>query len=51
MGNYGNYVLAGMGLVVLTYVVVRVGSYAHFRTKLEYFRKIAKEVGGQDGKE
>lgn len=31
--------------VAVVYVVVRVGSYAYFRTKLTYMRSIERETG------
>lgn len=31
-------------LTVLAYVVVRVGSFAYFRTKMEHFRSVLKEI-------
>lgn len=43
--------LAGAGAIGFVYFAVRVGSYAHFRTKLEYWRSFKKEMtGGKDGK-
>lgn len=43
------WILGGVGMVVLAYAVVRAASIAHFRTRLEFFRKLAKESGGKDG--
>jgi len=39
--------------IAFAYVIVRVASFAHFRTKLEYWRSYMKEFnGGKDnGKE
>jgi hypothetical protein len=48
MATIAWYVLGGIGLVVLSYAIVRVGSYAHFRTKLEYLRNLTK-LGGPNG--
>lgn len=54
-----NYALAtvqivfwGLLALVLVYVLVRAASFAHFRTKLEYFRQMLKELekGDSNGK-
>ena len=47
------YLIAGLALVVLAYVIVRAASFAHFRTKLEYLRSVLKELHGgrQNGQE
>ena len=38
--------------LVVVYVLVRAASFAHFRTKLEYFRQMIKELdkGDPNGK-
>ena len=39
-------------LVIFAYVISRVVSFAHFRTKLEYLRNVLKELnrgGGPNG--
>lgn len=45
---YFNYALAGLGLVVLAYVIVRVGSFAYFRTKYEHLKSVLRLLR-QDG--
>ena len=38
-------------LVLVAYVVVRVASFAHFRTKLEYVRRLLRELKGEENGE
>lgn len=39
-----SYVLLTGAFILLVYVVVRVASWAYFRTKLEHFRATLKEM-------
>lgn len=39
----GVAMIASLALVTLGYVLARAMSFAHFRTKLEYFRSLRKE--------
>lgn len=38
------YIVAGIAIIIFAYVVVRAGSFAYFRTKLEYLRSVLKEI-------
>jgi hypothetical protein len=37
----------GAFIVVVVYLAVRAGSFAYFRTKLEYLRSVLKETKGK----
>jgi hypothetical protein len=39
-------ILAALFLVLLSYVISRAASFAHFRTRLEYLRSVLKELNG-----
>jgi len=50
MGAFELIILAfvsGTLVLATTYVVVRVASVAHFRTKLEYFRDMLKAIDAE----
>lgn len=51
VGDFIFWLAAGMLVLVFTYVAVRLGSFAYFRTKLEYLRAAMKEMrkGDQNG--
>lgn len=44
------YALLALLAVLFIYALVRVGSFAYFRTKLEHFRRVRYEIerGGRD---
>jgi len=45
------YLVVLLLLIIFAYAVVRVGSFAYFRTKLEYLRKMLSAMKGEeDGK-
>lgn len=48
-----SYLAGAILLVILAYVLVRVASYAFFRTRLEYMRSVLRELNGghKNGKE
>ena len=35
-------------LIVFAYLIVRAGSFAYFRTKMEYLRQMIKEMRGEE---
>lgn len=43
-----SYVAGALLLLLLVYGVVRVGSFAYFRTKLAHMRSVLKELNGGD---
>lgn len=48
--DFAAYWLVGtIALAVTAYVVLRVGSIGYFRTKYEHFRRVQREIGGDDG--
>lgn len=40
------YVFVSIWLVVLAYIIMRVGSFAYFRTKFEYLRRVLHKING-----
>ncbi len=42
--NSLGYLIAGVLFILFAYTVVRAGSFAYFRTKLEYLRSVLKEI-------
>jgi hypothetical protein len=47
-GSVAHYALGALGLLFLTYALVRVGAVAYHRTKLEYLEKV-KQGEEKDG--
>ena len=44
--NSLGYIVGGFLIIIFAYAVVRVGSFAYFRTKLEYLRSVLKALNG-----
>lgn len=40
------YAIGIVLLIIVAYAVVRVASFAHFRTRLEYLRSVLREIHG-----
>jgi len=40
-------VLAGLLVILTTYIAVRLASVAHFRTKMEYFRGVLRAMDAE----
>lgn len=50
MTDYAIYWVVGtVALAVTAYVIVRIGSVGYFRSKYEHFKRIQREIGGDDG--
>lgn len=45
--TYVGYVLFALWAVALVYILVRAASFAYFRTKLDYFRKVLHKINGE----
>ena len=46
VGDVLRYAIGIALLIIVAYAVVRVASFAHFRTRLEYLRGVLKELHG-----
>jgi len=45
------YAVAGSMMLLFAYALVRVGSWAYFRTKLEHFRQVMREIDPNNDEE
>lgn len=45
------YVIGGIALIIFVYAIIRVGSFAYFRTKYEHLRRVMHDVRKQEQEE
>lgn len=44
--SYFNLAIVSVWILILAYAVIRIGSFAYFRTKYEYLRRVLHRLNG-----